>query len=100
MFILNDVVELRSIRLSKLHSLISSPFYFVLLFGIILITFIFSLYRIRHHHFHLIALLIFTSILSLNIGLIFVLDRPYSGRVAVSDEPFKKGVLARFNSEP
>lgn len=100
MFILNDIVEFRSIRLSKLHSLITSPFYFVLFFGIILITFIFSLYRTRHHHFHLIALLIFTSILSLNIGLIIVLDRPYSGRIAVSDAPFKKGVLARFNAEP
>lgn len=95
---LSDLVKHRFVRISKLDSILIVPLRLALFFGIILITFLFSLYEIKRKTTHLFTLIVFTSMLSFNIALALLLDYPYSGQYSVSSKAFKEGILARFDT--
>jgi hypothetical protein len=96
---LSGLVKHRFLRISKLESILSIPLRLALFFGVVLITFLFSLYEIKRKTIHLFTLIAFTSILSFNIALALLLDYPYSGQYSISSKAFTEGILSRFDRD-
>jgi hypothetical protein len=97
---LNGIGENRTLRLNQIDSMLISPIRFVMIFGLILISFFFSLYKAKNEAIHLISILVVTSIFAFNVGLALALDYPFADNNLITTQPYTEGILSRFNTSP
>jgi hypothetical protein len=97
---LNGIVENRTLRLNQINSMLISPIRFVMVFGLMLITFFFSLLKSKTETIHLTSILVVTSIFAFNVGLALILDYPFADNGLITTQPYTEGILSRFNTAP
>jgi hypothetical protein len=97
---LRGAFENRHLRLQGMNSILIPPLRFILILGVILISFFVSLLEIKNKLLHWAILMVVSFVIAFNISLALMIDYPFSGEISVSTKPFEEGVLARFKDEP
>lgn len=96
---LDNLIQNRFMRISKFDSIMIPALRFFLFFGAVLIAALFAFYESTRVYFHLLIIVLFTSIVWFNVGVALTLDYPYSGLYSIKADVFTQGILSRFKNE-
>ncbi|MFJ9608553.1 DUF4239 domain-containing protein [Kitasatospora sp. NPDC101176] len=93
---LNDVAAQRRARIAVSHGQLPTLLQVLIFGGAVVITLTTFLYGIRSQRMRLLFVGSVAALVGFSLLLVIVLDRPFSGYMSVSPQPFKDSALARF----
>lgn len=96
---LNEGLSFRRTRLDRVDASIPGALQFMMYAGFVAIVGFMALMHSTRRRGQMIMLLGVTAMIAFILVLATTLDYPFSGDVAVSDEPFRSGALAQFYHE-
>ncbi|MBY0500783.1 MAG: DUF4239 domain-containing protein [Alphaproteobacteria bacterium] len=91
---LNSAIENRRHRLDHLNSGLILPLRIVLICGVLLLCFFFSLYKSRDAYTQLLTVVTISTLLSFTVSIGLLLDYPFAGDMSVSPKAFYEGSLS------
>lgn len=92
------VIEFRRKRLEYLNSGLVDVLRVMLILGVFIILFLTTLLAGPSKLLRSIAIILVSGMLSFNLGIALLLDYPLAGTISASPDPFRMGILGRFNS--
>ena len=93
---LGDLVEARRVRLSDARSTLPGPFLVLLIVGGFALMFFTLFFDVDNRRYHDVVVVSIGTLIGFSIMLCMALEYPFSGGIAVSDEPFREGSLSEF----
>jgi hypothetical protein len=94
---LGDVVAARRTRLADASQTLPGVFQVFLLFGIVVLLSFLWFFGMRNRHAQLLLAIGVASVMAFSLLLVLELAYPFSGDIAVSNEPFKLGVVGQLS---
>jgi hypothetical protein len=91
---LNSAIENRRHRLDHLNSGLILPLRIVLICGVLLLCFFFSLYKSKDTYTQLLTVVTISTLLSFTVAIGLLLDYPFAGDMHVSPKAFYEGSLS------
>jgi len=93
---LNNLLQARRERLNNSASVIPEHLRMSLIIGSVMLIIVLGIIRGESKIFYIMPMMFFSAALGFNLGLALSFDFPFSGDIAVSNEPFYKGVLSKL----
>ncbi|MFB7378126.1 DUF4239 domain-containing protein [Kitasatospora purpeofusca] len=93
---LNEVAGLRRSRIADSRGSLPALLQALIFGGAVVMTALALMYGVRDRRFRLLFVGTVATLIGFSLLLVIVLDRPFSGDLSVSPQPFKESALARF----
>jgi hypothetical protein len=90
---LSDITRARRSRNADAGDTIPGPLFFLVVIISVFVLAVATLLNTRERGTHVALLAVLATVTALNLALIIALEHPFSGAIAVSDEPLHVGVL-------